>query len=804
VEPNKGPDFRGLSVDDVLLALRATPGGLTGADAARRLKSYGFNEVAEKTRSPVLAFLGRYWGPMPWLLEAAMALSYFLKHGLESGIIFLLLTMNAVIGLLQERNSQRALESLEKRLAVRARVRRDGTWASLAARELVPGDVVGVKLGDIVPADAKVLSGSLLVDQSVLTGESEPIEAGPSAVLYSGAVAKRGQAEAVVVNTGAATYFGRTAELVRMARPRSHQQDVMMAIVKDMMIVGAAGLALVAGFALARGTGLLAVASFAVIFLMGAVPVALPAVMTIVQSVGAAELAGKGVLVARLDSIEDAASVDVLCFDKTGTITANALSVADVMPLGGRAAADVLAVAAAASLEPAEDDIDLAVLASARSAGIDSGRFRRESFVPFDPASKRSEAVVLEGGRRFRAVKGASQVVLPMARDGAGGAAAEASRIVDELSLKGDRTLAVARSEGDDLGSLSLVGLISLADPLRPDSKEMVEEIRALGIKPFMLTGDNMAIAREVARQVGIGDRILRMKDIEGLSEAAQAEAVAAHDGLAEIYPEDKYTVVRLLQREGHLVGMTGDGVNDAPALKQAELGIAVASATDVDKSSAGVVLTEPGLRVIVDAVRTSRHIYQRMLTWVINKVTKVVQVVGLLAAGYFLFHDMVLSLLGMALLIFANDFVTMSLATDNVKATGAPNTWNVARITLASLAVGVPLVLESAAALAAGRALFHWGTGELRTFALLLLVFTSQFRVFIVRERRFFWSSRPGRGLIAATSAAVAAFTLLGIFGLVTVPLPPLQVLLALGLSAAFTFTLDGPKYLAFRRFGL
>ena len=799
-----GRDYRAMSVDDVVGALGTTPGGLTGEEARRRLESYGLNEVRERKKSPLLAFLGRYWGPMPWLLEAAMVLAYFLKHALEAGLIFLLLSVNAVIGRLQERNSQKALESLKKHLAVMAKVRRDGTWMSVAARLLVPGDVIDVKLGDIVPADAKVLSGKLSIDQSVLTGESGPVDAGPSDILYSGAVVKRGEAKAVVVETGAATFFGRTAELVRIARPRSHEQDVMMAIVKDMMIVGLIALALVAGFALVRGARPLDVVSFAVIFLMGAVPVALPAVTTIVQSVGASELARKGALVARLDCIEDAASVDVLCLDKTGTITANALSVSEVIPLGGHTASEVLTVAAAASQEPPEDDIDTAVLASSRAAGIDAGRLRRESFSPFDPAAKRSEAVVLEGGRRFRAVKGASQVVIPMALRDAGETAESAARIVDDLSRKGDRTLAVARSEGEDLGSLRLVGLISLADPPRPDSKDLIEAIRALGIKPFMLTGDNMAIAREVARRVGIGDRILRMRDLDGLEDAARSEAVAAHDGLAEIYPEDKYTIVRLLQRQGHFVGMTGDGVNDSPALKQAELGIAVSSATDVAKASAGIILTEPGLRVIVDAVTTSRHIYQRMLTWVINKVTKVIQVVGVLTAGFFLFHEMALSLLGMALLIFANDFVTMSLATDNVRATSGPDKWNVRNITLASLVIGLPLILETVAALAAGAAWFHWGTGELRSFALLLLVFTSQFRTYIVRERRFFWSSRPGRGLVAATVGAIAAFVLLGIFGLIITPLPPLQVLLALGLSAVFTFILDGPKVLAFKRFGL
>jgi H+-transporting ATPase len=804
VERKNTRDYETASVDDVLRLLSATKDGLAGPEPEARRRLFGFNEVPEKKKSRVLQFLGRFWGPMPWLLEAAMVLAYVLRHVLETGIILFLLTMNAVIGFLQERGSQRALESLKKRLALKAKALRDGTWSAIEARLLVPGDIIAFRLGDIVPADAKIIGGEISVDQSILTGESVPLDARPSGVVYSGSIVKRGEAEAVVVNTGPDTYFGKTAELVRIARPKSHQEEIMMAIVRSMMYLGVAALTLVAAFSLATGAGLLSIATFAVIFLMGAVPVALPAVLTIVQSVGAGEMARKGALVSRLECIEDAASVDVICLDKTGTITENRLSVADVVPLEGFAGHDVIEAAAMASQELGEDDIDLAILAYARSAGFDPGRYRQVSFLPFDPSTKRSEAVIQEKGKNRRAVKGAPQVIISMSTQVEEKAAADAGRLVEDLSRKGNRVLAVARSEDEDQKSLRLVGLLSLADPPRPDSRKMIEEVRGMGIKPVMLTGDHIAIAREVAGEVAIGERILRMGDLRGLSEGEQTAAIEEHDGFAEIYPEDKYRIVRLLQRQGHLVGMTGDGVNDAPALKQAELGIAVSSASDVAKAAAGVVLTEPGMRVIVDAVAISRHIYQRMLTWVINKVTKVIQVVGLLTAGFFLFHNMVISLLGMALLIFANDFVTMSLATDNVKVTASPDKWNVRNITMASLVIGMPLVLEGVIGLLIGRAIFHLGMGELRTFTLLLLVFTSQFRVLVVRERRRFWSSCPGRGLLVSTMAAVTVFTLLGVYGLIVPRLAPAQVFFALGFSALFMFALDGLKCLAFRRFGL
>ena len=557
-------------------------------------------------------------------------------------------------------------------------------------KEIVPGDIIAVGLGDIVPADAKIMSGELSVDQSALTGESLPVETRQSDIIYSSSVVRRGEARCVVVNTGANTYFGKTAELVKIAKPKSHQEEVMMAVVKYMMYLGIAASVLVSVYVLVMHLGMLLILTFAVIFLMGAVPVALPAVLTIVQSVGAMELAKKGALVTRLDSIEDAASIDVLCLDKTGTITQNKLSVTDSIPFSGYTKEDVITIAALASQEEGMDIIDLAVIEYAKNTRVDLNAYKQISYTPFNPSVKRTEAIIEADGKRFKAVKGAAQVVISLCRGIDKEAIEKANRTIEEFSRKGYRTIAVARSEGDDLDNLKLVGLLPMADPPRPDSKSMIEEARKLGIKPMMLTGDNIAIAKEIADQVGIGSNIIRMADIEGLSEDEQVKVVEESDGFAEIYPEDKYKIVKLLQSRGHMVGMTGDGVNDAPALKQAEMGIAVSNSTDVAKASASVVLTEPGMSVIIDAVTISRQTYQRMLTWVINKVTKVIEFVGLLTLSFFWLHEIVLSLLGMSLLVFANDFVTMSLATDHVKHTSNPNKWNVKNITLASLVPGM------------------------------------------------------------------------------------------------------------------
>ncbi|MDD5477478.1 MAG: plasma-membrane proton-efflux P-type ATPase [Candidatus Omnitrophica bacterium] len=797
-------DYKTISLEEVFKFLETTSDGLSASQAGNRLAIFGANEIAEKKPNPFLEFVSRYWGPMPWLLELAIALSLVLRHYLEGIIIFVLLTLNVIIGHMHARGSQKAIQLLKQKLAIKAKVLRDGEWVMQAAEEIVPGDILVVKLGDIVPADAKIVSGDLSVDESALTGESFPKDAHPLDVIYSGSVVKRGQARCAVVNTGANTYFGKTAELVKIAKPKSHQEEVMMAVVKYMMYLGIAASILVAIYALFLHLSVFLILTFVVIFLMGAVPVALPAVMTIVQSVGAMELSKKGVLVTRLDSIEDAASIDVLCFDKTGTVTQNRLSVIDSIVFSGYQKENVIRLAALASRAEGMDVIDLAVIEYAKDARVDLNAFKQISYAPFNPSLKRTEAIIENNGARFKAIKGASQAVLALCRGIGQETIAGANKTIKEFSQKGYRTIAVAQSRGDDLENFQLAGLLALADPLRPDSKSMIEEAKKLGIKPIMLTGDNIAIAQEIARQVGIGSKIIRFSDIAGLSEDTQIRSIEESDGFAEIYPEDKYKIVKLLQSRNHMVGMTGDGVNDAPALKQAEMGIAVRRSTDVAKASASVVLTEPGISVIINAIEISREIYQRMLTWVINKVTKVIEFVGLLTVGFFWLHNIVLSLLGMSLLVFANDFVTMSLATDNVKSTDNPNKWNVKNITVLSIIPGILLVVEGLIIILVGLRYFHLEWEKLRTLVMLNLIFNSQFRVLIVRERRHFWASVPGKALLIFSLSTIIIFFLLGIYGIFIPALTVKQILIVLGFSALFTLGIDFPKYYLFRRFGL
>jgi len=797
-------DYGKMSLDETFEALGTSADGLTATEAARRLRTFGYNEVEEKKSNPLLEFLSRYWGPMPWLLELAAALSFVLGHDFEALIILFLLTINAAIGFAHSRGSQRAVELLKKRLAVRAKALRDSAWGVLDAREIVPGDIVSVRPGDIIPADARVIGGGLSVDKSALTGESLPASARELDMVYSGSVVQRGEARCLVLNTGARTFFGKTAELVRIARPVSHLQEVMLAIVRYAMYFGIAATFFVSIYAFALKTPPVLVLTFAVIFLMGAVPVALPAVLTIVQAVGAMELSKWGVLVTRLDSIEDAASIDVLCLDKTGTITENRLAVADVVPVNGYKKEDVAAAARLASREEDMDPIDHAVIEYAGGhapAGIDG--LSLVSFTPFGPSTRRTEALLeSKEGARLRVVKGAAPTVMALCEGLSDEARGEAERAVEDFAGRGERVLAVA--SGKVSGEMVLMGLLALSDPLRHDSKAMIAKAGDLGIKPLLLTGDNIAIAREIAAQAGIEGRIIRLRDLDGMDDEEKVRTLEASGGMAEIYPEDKYRIVKLLQSNGHLVGMTGDGVNDAPALKQAEMGIAVSNATDVAKASASVVLTEPGVGEIIHAVEISRQTYQRMLSWVINKVTKVIEFIILLTVGFVWLKRVVLSLLGMTLLVFANDFLTMSLATDRVKHTANPNRWNVRNITLASLAPGILLAAAELATVFAGIRYFRLDFERLRALVLLNMIFNSQFRVLVVRERNHFWSSRPGNTLLILSALTIAAFTLLGVSGLLFPPLMPREVLAVLAFSMACLAAIDFPKHIIFKRFGL
>jgi H+-transporting ATPase len=779
----KPPDIASASVPDTLAQLKVNPEtGLTRADVDARRKEHGYNEVAERKAHPVLKFLQKFWGISAWMLELIMVLSAVLGKYSDLAVVSALLVINAVLSFTQEHRAAGVVEALRKRLQVNARVRRESNWQVIPARELVPGDIVRVRPGDIIPADVKLLTGALTVDQSALTGESKDADKAPGDVLSSGSVVRRGEGNGVVMLTGANTYFGRTTELVQQAQPKLHIEAAVSKVVRWLFVIVGALLGVVVVLSLVRGAPLLEMVPLMLVLLMSAVPVALPVMFTVSMAFGSKELAKRGVLVTRLSAAEDAATMDVLCVDKTGTITMNQLAVTGVIPLEHATEADVLVAGALASQDANQDPIDLAFLAAANAKHVFDNlpKVTPVSFSPFDAKNRRTEAVVEQNGQRLRVMKGAVRTIAeacglqPPAID------ALESR-VSESAAKGYRTLAVAR--GPETGALALVGLVSLYDPPRPEAGQLIATLQALGVAVKMLTGDALPVASEIARGVGLPNikRVADLKAAIAQGGDTTTDLFAGADGFAEVFPEDKYIVVKHLQAAGHVTGMTGDGVNDAPALRQAEVGIAVSTATDVAKGAASVVLTDPGLTNIVALVEQGRTIYQRILTWIVNKISRTILKAAFVAIAYVVTGKFVVSVFAMLLLTFMTDFAKIALATDHVRSSRQPETWNIGGFITVSVVLGVAMVAEALLFLWFGWSHFGLATNDnaLYTFSFLLLLYFAVFSVVSARERHWFWSTMPSRLLVAALVADAVTGTVLTRVGLPgLLPLPWMQTL--------------------------
>ncbi len=772
--------------------------GLSDEEASARLARHGRNEVPERRQSATLAFVRKFWGPSAWMVELVVVLSAVLHRGTDAVVASGLLAINAVLGFLQERHASAAVDALRSRLRVNARVLRSGSWRLVQAAEVVPGDVIRLRAGDFVPADAKVATGEAAVDQSALTGESAESTKRIDDLLYSGAVVRRGEATAVVISTGAGTYFGRTLHLVEGARPRLHVEEVVGRMVRWLFALTGGLTATAFAVAALRGIPLLEILPLLLLLLLSALPVALPVMFTVSMAVGALELTRRGVLVTRLSAAEDAATMDVLCVDKTGTITQNRLSVAAVMPEAGFTADDVLHLAAMASEEANQDPIDLAVLAAAREGGA-TAAFAVLRFSPFSPDTRRTEALVETGGRRILVVKGAVSEIA----DACGGdAAALLARLAPEAA-RGHRSIAVASAPDGE--RLSLAGVVSLRDPPRPDSPELIARLHALGISVKMLTGDALPVAREVAREIGLGEPVAasRLREVAG-NQGRDGDLASRADGFAEVFPEDKYAVVEALQEGGHVVGMTGDGVNDAPALRQAEVGVAVRAATDVAREAASVVLTTDGLLGIVQLVEQGRVVYQRVLTWIVNKVSRTIEKSALVVVVFLATGRFAVSATGMILLLFMTDFVKVSLATDRMQGSRRPESWHIGGWVRVAAWLGLLMLAESLALLAAGWRLFGLASNEaaLQTFSFQLLLFFALFSIVSLRERRHFWASAPSRTLTLALLAdAVVGLGLpiLDVPGLRSIPWT--QSLLALGGALAAALVVNDPLKVALIR---
>ena len=760
--------------------------GLSTEDARRRAVQHGANEVPEKATHPVLAFARKFWGLSAWMIELIAVLSLVLHKQADFWVAIALLLVNALLSFFQEERASSAVAALRHQLEVTARVLRDGGWKGLAARELVPGDIVRLRGGDFVPADVQILDGDLRVDQSALTGESRELTKERDELVYSGTVVRRGEASAVVVATGTRTFFGRTTHLVETAHPKLHVEEVISRMVRWLLVVVGVLVAVAVIVSLVRGIPLVEILPLSLVLLMSAVPVALPVMFTVTMAVGSVALAREGVLVTRLSAAEDAATLDVLCADKTGTLTANRLTLVRALPQPGFAEDDVICDGAFASNDADRDPIDVAFIEAARARAIGGGG-QVFSFQPFSPETRHTEAEVQIGGERVRVYKGALRTLAGLCGlDPA--ATAELETQATAAASGGERVLAVARNTGQPRPTL--VGLAVLSDPPRPDSRQLISQLRALGVSVKMLTGDALPVAREVARELALGD-VIRAPELRAAGDGASARTAAlvqAHDGFAEVFPEDKYLVVESLQVAGHVVGMTGDGVNDAPALRQAEVGIAVSGATDVAKGAASVVLTREGLASIVDLVKNGRSIYQRVLTWIVNKVSRTILKSGFVVVAFLVTGRFVISALAMVLLVFMTDFVKIALSTDHVRGSDQPETWNIGPLVRVGVVLGVLMLVEALGLLA-----FGWmrlgvanGSGHLETFSFQLLLFFALFSIVSIRERRGFWASAPSGVLALALGADGIAGLLIGRFGIAELrPISRGQT----GLIAAYAF---------------
>jgi H+-transporting ATPase len=597
-------DLKSLPLEEVERRLDSSPGGLTQAEAAKRLTKEGPNELPEKKTNPLLKFLSYFWGPIPWMIEVAVILSAVVKHWPDFFIILVLLCTNAVVGFWEERAAGNAIAALKAKLASKTRVKRDGKWVTPPARELVPGDVIQLKQGDIVPADARLLDGDpMSVDQSALTGESLPATRTPGEAVFSGSIVRRGQSDALVYGTGANTYFGKTAQLVEQAQTVSHFQKAVLKIGNYLIVLAVIMVSAITAVSIYRGDPILSILQFALVLTIAAIPVAMPTVLSVTMAVGARRLSKVKAIVSRLVSIDELAGVDVLCADKTGTLTQNKLTLGDPFCVEGKTATQVILDAALASRADNDDTIDLAVLKGVKDEQVLKS-FEVVHFTPFDPVHKRTEASVKgKDGKAFKVTKGAPQVILALA-DNAGQVKPAVQKAVDDFAARGFRSLGVARAEGDD--KWQLVGVLPLFDPPRDDAKATIATAFAMGVKVKMVTGDALAIARETAKQLGMGTNILDAGSLGDSKKKESAEvttSIEKADGFAEVFPEHKFHIVDILQKHGHIVGMTGDGVNDAPALKKADCGFAVSTATDAARAAASIVLTTPGLSVIIDAI---------------------------------------------------------------------------------------------------------------------------------------------------------------------------------------------------------
>ncbi|HVB86001.1 MAG TPA: plasma-membrane proton-efflux P-type ATPase [Candidatus Dormibacteraeota bacterium] len=796
-------DLSKLPLEQLQDELGASADGLTAAEAQSRLARYGYNELPEEKTNPLLKFLSYFWGPIPWMIEVAAILSALVRHWEDFTIISALLLMNAGVGFWEEFQAGNAIAALKAKLALHARVKRDGSWTQILARKLVPGDLLRMRIGEIVPADARLLEGDAIeVDQSALTGESLPVERKTGDSVYSGSIVKQGEADALVYGTGANTYFGKTARLVEAAHTVSHFQRAVLKIGDFLIVIALALVILILIVALFRGDPMLTTLQFALVLTVAAVPVAMPAVLSVTMAVGARKLAEKKAIVTHLASMEELAGIDVLCSDKTGTLTQNKLTLGEPYCAEGVAPEEVILAGALASRADSQDAIDLAVIGGLKDAhALDA--YRLEHFQPFDPVHKRTEALITgPDGSRFRVSKGAVQVILALATD-----ADRVRKGVDEavqgFAARGFRSLGVARTRADS--TWQLLGVLPLFDPPREDSKAMIATAAQMGIKVKMVTGDQMAIAKEMARRLGLGQNIVDatvLAQAKNLQLSEMAKQIEQANGFAQVFPEHKFRIVRALQNDEHIVGMTGDGVNDAPALKQADAGIAVSGATDAARAAADIALLSPGLSVIVDAIKESRKMFQRMNSYAIYRIAETTRVLLFMTLSILIFNFYPVTAVMIVLLAILNDGAILSIAYDRVRYKNEPEAWNMPVVLGVSSVLGIAGVFSSFGCFYLAERVFHLSHGMVQALMYLKLSVAGHLTIFLTRTRGPFWTVRPAAILFWAVAVTQAVATLIATYGIFMSPIGWKWALFVWGYALAWFFFNDRVKLVAYRAF--
>jgi len=798
-KPNTSSELKSLSMPELEKKLGSSIEGLTQTEAEKRLIQYGPNEITEKKTNIFLKFLSYFWGPIPWMIEAAVILSGVIRHWPDFFIILLLLIANAVVAFWEEHEASNAIAALKAKLAIKARVKRDGKWINPSAREVVPGDVIRLRLGDIVPADARLLDGDPIeVDQSQLTGESLPASIKSGEAVFSGSIIRQGEITAMVYGTGEDTYFGKTAQLVQEAHTVSHFQKAVLKIGNYLIIL----VAVIIVVAILRGDPILTTLQFALVLTVAAIPVAMPTVLSVTMAVGARLLAKKQAIVSRLVAIEELAGVDILCADKTGTLTENRLTLGDPFSVNNIPADQIIFNAALASRVENNDTIDLAVLAGIKDQEALKS-YQILHFQPFDPVHKRTEALIKsKDGKTFKVTKGAPQVILALSSNNTS-VSTIVEKAVNEFAASGFRSLGVARAEAD--GLWQFLGVLPLFDPPRIDAKSTIETARQMGVMVKMVTGDALAIAVETAKKLGMGINILdasSLGDVKKNETPAMALSIENADGFAQVFPEHKFHIVDILQKRGHIVGMTGDGVNDAPALRQADCGIAVSGATDAARAAAAIVLLTPGLSVIIDAIKESRKIFQRMNSYAIYRIAETLGVLLFMTLSILAFNFYPLTAVMIVMIALLNDGAILSIAYDNVHYSNKPESWNMRMVLGIATVVGVIGVIDSFILFFLGERVFHLDRAVIQTLIYLKLSVSGHFKIFQTRTRGPFWSIRPARILLVAVLGTQAVATLIAVYGVFMPSIGWGWALMVWGYSLVWFLFNDRMKILAYRFF--